>query len=36
SKTKKRTGSSITIPKRKSGKRTIQIDGQGTISVLKD
>lgn len=36
SKTKKRTGSSITIPKTKTGKRTIQIDGQGLILVLKD
>ncbi|MGZ3901331.1 MAG: hypothetical protein ACXVNM_07335 [Bacteroidia bacterium] len=35
-KTKKRFHSSITIPSRKHGKRTIQIDGQGTILVLTD
>ncbi|MBA3663927.1 MAG: hypothetical protein H0W61_06925 [Bacteroidetes bacterium] len=35
-KTKKRINSSITIPKRKSGKRTIQIDGMGTILVVTD
>ena len=35
-KTKKRFHSSISIPKRKHGKRTIQIDGQGTILILTD
>jgi hypothetical protein len=35
-KTKKVLESSINIPKNKSGKRTIQIDGQGTVLILKD
>lgn len=35
-KTKQRFNSSITIPKRKQGKRTIQIDGGGLITILTD
>ncbi len=35
-KSKKRINSSITIPNKKSGKRTIQIDGLGLITVLQD
>jgi hypothetical protein len=35
-KTKVHINSSIVIPSKKSGKRTIQIDGQGNVLVLKD
>lgn len=36
SKTKKRIFTSIQIPQRKSGKRTIQIDGSGAVQLLED
>lgn len=36
SKTKIRIASSISIPKRKQGKRTLQIDGTGRVLVLED
>jgi hypothetical protein len=36
SKSKVRIASSITIPKRKHGKRTLQIDGTGRVLVLED
>ena len=35
-KTKKKYNSSISIPKKDGGKRTIQIDGINSISVLED
>lgn len=35
-KSKKRISFSITIPKRKGGKRTLQIDGAGLVAVLED
>lgn len=35
-KTKKKYNSSISIPKKDSGKRTMQIDGINSISVLED
>lgn len=35
-KSKFQVNSTITIPSKKSGKRTIQIDGQGNVLLLKD
>ena len=36
SKTKKRLNTSISIPKKGSGKRTLQVDGLGSFSVLEE
>jgi len=35
-KSKKRIGTTLTIPSKKEGKRTLQIDGLGNILTLKD